>query len=105
MPQLVFINSGEHKMRKTFSRSILAAIPLLFAFALTAQDTRKVVEPTIPKACVTLDASIAAPKGVIAERDEKTLDTDRVQHAMDGCAKGQAVVLRASGNKNVFLSG
>jgi polygalacturonase len=92
-------------MRKTFSCSIFGAIPLLFAFALNAQDTRTVVEPTIPKACVTLDASIAAPRGVIADKDEKTLDTDRIQHAMDGCAKGQAVVLRAKGGKGVFLSG
>jgi polygalacturonase len=92
-------------MRRHFSRITFVAIPLLFVLSMSAQDTRKVVEPTIPKACVTLDALIAAPNGILAEKDEKTLDTDRIQHAMDGCAKGNAVVLRAKGNKGVFLSG
>lgn len=62
-------------------------------------------EPRVPAACVTLDAKIAAPNGVIAERDEKALDTSRIQGAMDGCAQGKAVILRATGKKNVFISG
>ncbi len=92
-------------MHKALLRPILIAAPLLFALTLNAQDTRKVVEPHIPQACVTLDAAIAALKGVISEKDEKALDTERIQHAMDTCAKGKAVVLRAKENKDVFLSG
>ena len=80
-------------------------MPILFALAARAQDTRTVTEPRIPAACVTLNAAIAAPHGVIAEADERKLDTARIQNAMDSCAKGRAVVLRASGENDVFLTG
>jgi polygalacturonase len=92
-------------MRKLLLRFITLATPLLLAFALTAQDTRKVVEPHIPQACITLNAAIAAPHGVISENDEKALDTNRIQKAIDTCAEGKAVILRAKGNNQVFLSG
>ena len=84
----------------------LFAISLTNPFAaLRAQDTRTVTEPHIPAACVTLDASIAANHGVIAPGDEQKLDTGRIQNAIDNCAAGNAVVLRAHGHKDVFLSG
>jgi polygalacturonase len=70
-----------------------------------AQDARKVSEPHIPAACITLEASIAAVHGVISPGDERKLDTERIQHAMDNCVAGNAVVLRAKGQKNVFLTG
>jgi polygalacturonase len=92
-------------MRTISLRSFFAALPLLLSLSLPAQDTRQVTEPHIPAACVTLDAAIAAPNGVIAEKDEKALDTARIQSAMDSCAQGKAVVLRAKGKKDVFLSG
>jgi polygalacturonase len=92
-------------MRNVFVRSILPAVPLIFVLALSAQDTRNVTEPHIPPACVTLNAAIAAPNGVIAEAAENSLDTARIQQAMDTCTKGKAVVLRPSGAKSVFLSG
>jgi polygalacturonase len=82
------------------------ALPLLFiAAVLPAQDSRKVSEPHIPSACVTLQAAIAAPNKIISDRDERSLDTERIQHAIDNCAPDKAVVLRAQGHKNVFLSG
>ena len=77
-------------MPKPILRFISMTTPLLFVLALPAQDTREVVEPRIPPACVTLDAAIAAPKSFIAERNEQTLDTERIQKAMDTCAKGRA---------------
>lgn len=82
------------------------ALCLLFAdpFAY-AQDTRRVVEPRIPSACVTLQAVIAAPRGIIVDGDERKLDTDRIQHAIDSCAPGKAVVLHPHGHNNVFLTG
>ena len=92
-------------MRSFLLRPLSVALPLLFACSLSAQDTRQVTEPHIPAACVTLDAAIAAPNGVIAEQDEKALDTARIQSAMDSCAQGRSVVLRAKGNKDVFISG
>jgi polygalacturonase len=92
-------------MRSAFSFSISALSLLCFALVLPAQDTRKVTEPHIPAACVTLSAGIAAEHGVIAPEDEQKLDTARIQHAIDNCAAGKAVVLRANGGKNVFLAG
>lgn len=96
-------------MRSFPLRAISILLPSLSVFALMAQDTRQVTEPHIPAACVTLNALIAAPGGVIAERDEAALDTGRIQSAMDNCAakgdSGKAVVLRAAGKKNVYISG
>jgi polygalacturonase len=72
---------------------------------LRAQDKRSVTEPHIPPACVTLEARIAAPRGVIQEEDENKLDTDRIQQALDSCGPGKSVVLRRARQKNVFISG
>jgi len=63
--------------------SLLAAALLFTSSSLLAQDTRKVTEPVIPSSCVTLNANIAAPRGVIALADEQKLDTERIQHALD----------------------
>lgn len=92
-------------MCKRLTHFSLIVISALFAFALSAQDSRKVIEPHIPAGCITLEAAISAPNGNISAQDEKELDTDRIQKAMDTCTKGKAVLLRAKNNKNVFLSG
>jgi polygalacturonase len=86
---------------------------LLFALALpaAAQDTRTVKEPTIPPACTTLTARLSTSGSDIAQSDEPTqdkeptLDTGRIQQALDTCAKGRAVVLRADGANDAFLTG
>ncbi len=83
---------------------VLAGLFVSYRFTARAQDTRQVTEPTVPAACATLDAAIAAKHGVIADADERKLDTARIQSAMDGCKSG-AVVLRAKGKRNVFLTG
>jgi polygalacturonase len=90
-----------------FSRFALpfAVFLLLSVSALHTQDTRKVTEPHIPAACITLEASIGADHGVISAEDERKLDTERIQHAIDNCAEGRAVVLRNHGQRDVFLSG
>ncbi len=82
-----------------------AVLPVVLGVAALAQDTRTVTEPHIPAACVTLHAEIAAPHGVIAADDERKLDTARIQDAIDRCTPGEAVVLRARGKKDVFLTG
>lgn len=92
-------------MRFPALRSLAIAAPFLFAFVLCAQDTRTVTEPRIPAPCVTLKARIAAPHGVIPDADEQSLDTARIQKAIDNCTPGKAIVLRNSGAKNVFLIG
>jgi polygalacturonase len=75
-------------------------LPILFAGALAAlaQDTRNVVEPTIPAACVTLTAQSSGA-------DESHLDTERIQNALDTCAPGKAVVLAAAGSNRAFITG
>ena len=70
-----------------------------------AQDTRTVTEPKIPPACVRLDANIVSTNGQIALADEQKLSTARIQDALDHCSAGHAVVLRARGRRNVFLTG
>jgi polygalacturonase len=71
---------------------------------LYAQDQRKVEEPHFPKPCVTLDAQLSAPGGALTDDDERRLDTGRIQDAIDHCRKGDAVELRAAGDRNVFLA-
>jgi polygalacturonase len=91
---------------RPFHFSLILAILLLSSTSTCrAQDTRNVTEPRIPSGCVTLDAGIRADHGVIAAKDERTLDTGRIQHAIDNCAAGKAVVLRVRGLNNVFLTG
>jgi polygalacturonase len=92
-------------MRPATSLKLLVPVLLCTSAALYSQDTRKVSEPHYPAACTTLDADVAADHGVIAPQDESKLSTDRIQHAMDTCSHGKAVVLRASGKNNVFISG
>jgi polygalacturonase len=74
---------------------MLSTAVLLLALA---QDTRTVVEPTIPKSCAVLSSVLDAP---IAESDETRPDTQRIQQALDKCPEGQAVELKGP----AFLSG
>jgi len=85
----------------TLAVTTLALAPLAYA-----QDTRTVREPVIPAACATLSAALV-PVGdtTIAATDERSLDTDRIQRAIDGCANGQSVRLSVAGAKRAFLSG
>ncbi len=92
-------------MRLFACRFFAAAVPVLFALTLSAQDTRTVAEPRVPAPCITLKARIAAVHGVIPARNERSLDTTRIQNAIDSCTPGKAVVLRKDGQKNVFLIG
>ena len=64
-----------------------------------AQDTRTVVEPSIPGSCATLSARLSSPM------DEASPDTQRIQQALDGCSKGRAVELKEAGKRNAFLCG
>jgi polygalacturonase len=84
-----------------------ALIAAAFAALATAQDTRHVTEPAFPKSCAVLPAQIASVDGgkTVGDTDEAKLDTARIQKAIDSCANGQAVELRAEGAKNAFVSG
>lgn len=87
----------------------LGAAVAAMAGSAWAQDARTVTEPVIPPSCATLDAKLTAiTDGAyksLTPADEAKLDTKRIQGALDICPKGQAVVLRAHGALNAFVSG
>jgi polygalacturonase len=89
--------------------TILGLATAAFAGGAAAQDARNVTEPVIPPVCAALDARLtsvgSAPYNTLPPADETKLDTQRIQNALDGCAKGKAVALRAQGATNAFLSG
>lgn len=82
-----------------------SAAALACTVGLSAQDTRHVIEPTVPPACITLDAALHSFSGHIAPADESRLDTARIQHALDTCSPGHSVRLHVAGENNAFLSG
>ena len=85
-------------------RSALAAV--LVASSLGAQDARNVTEPKRPAACAVLTAELTpVADTTLAEQDERKLDTQRIQSAIDGCGRGRAVVLKAVGGARAFLIG
>lgn len=91
-------------MRHSIAAIFLASSA--FATALGAQDRRTVTEPVVPRACTTLTARLT-PVGdsTVSESDERRLDTERIQEAIDHCARGNAVVLAAEDGARAFLSG
>jgi hypothetical protein len=66
-------------------------------------DATLPAEPTIPPACATLPASFAIVTG--APPSESSLDTSRIQTALNSCASGQAVRLMTSGTSDGFITG
>ncbi|MES2523983.1 MAG: family 43 glycosylhydrolase [Gemmatimonadota bacterium] len=83
------------------SAALVAVAPLAHA-----QDSRAVKEPVAPTACTVLAAGLV-PVGdsTVSAADESRVDSPRIQAALDGCAAGQAVVLRAAGQRRAFVSG
>jgi polygalacturonase len=75
------------------------AIALITTAIALAQDRRSVTEPSFPAPCVTLEARQRE-----ARIDETSLDTVRIQNALDHCAAGRSVVLQPSGTNNAFLA-
>jgi polygalacturonase len=84
---------------------VILAVPA----AAMAQDTRKVTEPAIPPTCAVVNAHLAshlsASGGTLDEASDTTPDTSRIQAAIDGCAAGHSVALRADRGLGAFLSG
>lgn len=98
--------SNLHQTRILLKRYI-SAVALLFGLPLLlhGQDTRHVTEPVISSTCTVLKARLQATDNALREEDEKKLDSARIQKAMDHCGAGKAVVLKADGASNAFLSG
>jgi polygalacturonase len=100
------VSAGEDSLVRLLCHVALVVILVLAGTCgVRAQDTRRVVEPHIPHACVVLRARLAAVDGALPEEAEHTLDTERIQQALDHCPPGRAVVLEADGGKQIFLSG
>ena len=85
--------------------NVLALITLFPAVFLPAQDSRTVTEPNLPQACSSLDAQLTVSGKTLSQADEGSLDTPRIQEALDSCSKGHGVILRVHGSNNAFLSG
>jgi len=82
------------------NKLIIAAAALLSVVTgARAQDTRQVVEPTVPPACAVLNAAETGPIKSAAD------DTDRIQQAISHCAAGQSVRLAASNQYKAFTAG
>src|SRR6266545_8402801 len=88
-----------------FRAFVASAVFVWLRVGLFAQDTRTVLEPTLPPACTRLTAILSAPDGALAPADETRLDTDRIQRALDRCGAGRADELVADRARNAFLSG
>jgi polygalacturonase len=97
--------------RRALALPLVAVLAATMGRPLHAQDTRTVERPTVPAACIVLPAALSVARGdsTLAESDESRLDTQRIQAALDRCARPngakRAVVLRARGAANAFLSG
>jgi polygalacturonase len=76
----------------------LAAVLVLSAVSAAAQDRRDVREPHAPPVCRSLVAATDTEEAAPA-------DTARIQSAIDACAAGTAVELRADATHRLFLSG
>jgi polygalacturonase len=83
----------------------LAGMALLTVADAAAQDTRTVTEPKIPASCIQLPAQLRAMNDKLSEADERKLDTDRIQAALDKCTPGMAVELKPASGNNAFLTG
>jgi polygalacturonase len=78
---------------------------VLAASLLYAQDVREVREPGIPAICTQLTARLSTEAGALPESAEASLDTARIQDALDHCVAGRAVELRPDGTHDAFLTG
>jgi len=67
-----------------------------------AGDPNLPTEPTIPPACTTLTAGFAIGS---APPDESSLDTSRIQSALNSCGSGKSVQLTTGGANNGFITG
>ena len=85
--------------------SVLVALGVGLCGFVHAQDTRDVIEPKVPRVCISLSAHLHSENGKLPEAAEEKLDTARIQEAIDHCVAGRAVELRADGEHNAFLSG
>jgi polygalacturonase len=103
-PRRIFRDMKRFAIVGTTTFPVIVALILPVSQA-SAQDTRNVVEPTIPQTCAVLVAALSRRGGTLAESDESKLDTARIQAALNGCEAGRAVELKPSADHDAFVSG
>src|SRR5215470_16701144 len=86
-------------------RALITLLIFICAPCSLAQDLREVREPGIPPICSQLTARLATEAGKLPDSAEATLDTARIQEALDHCVAGRAVELRPDATHNSFLTG
>jgi polygalacturonase len=92
-------------MRSLWIALLPFCVAVLSARPAAAQDMRHVSQPVVPPSCLVLTAELAATGNRLPDSAENTLDTARLQSAIDKCGAGKAVELKADGAHNAFLSG
>jgi polygalacturonase len=97
----------KNKLTSRFLVTTIAVLTLecVLASLARAQDTRDVQEPKVPAICQSLAANLKTDRGELSESAEASLDTPRIQAAIDHCKAGMAVALQSNGANNAFLSG
>lgn len=90
--------------RPILSYTLVSSL-FLIGFAARAQDPRNVQEPVFPHVCSTLTAQLSSGTAVGTLSSESTLDTGRVQSALNNCATGEAVELALGSGQDAFLVG
>ena len=93
---------GEDLRARRLTAKVFLAV-LLPVLRLGAQDTRTITEPFFPPICSSLDAKLRSGAVGLSPESETSFDTQDVQKALDTCAHGQAVQLRARNHNNAFL--
>ena len=95
--------------KSTFAVALLG-LAIFTVHDLSAQDTRRVVEPSFPGSCVVIHASLQTNRqeGLANQDDTNSISaaqTRLIQHALDACTPGQAVelALASSGPGDAFL--
>lgn len=74
------------------------------ASSMSAQDTRHVTEPSIPRACKTIAAQLDYHGDRLMQANAAP-ETDAIQRAIDNCKRGEAVHLSTAGGHNAVLTG
>ncbi len=82
-----------------------AALTSALAVPLATLRAQKIAGPLpVPPPCATLKARLTATGLSVRRNIDVQIDTRRIQHALNLCNPGQAVVLRSYGAKDSFLS-
>jgi polygalacturonase len=102
-----YFGDADMELLKMLGRSgsvVCTGLLLAASWSVKAQDTRHVVEPTIPPPCATIAARLDYHGDRLVQADAVP-QTQAIQKAIDHCGIGRAVELKVAGGHNAVLSG